>query len=95
MKSGENRLPLYAENFKHKLGEWYHVSLVYDGHEMRHYVDGKLELSDKIKFKPMGKGKTSFGVRQNKVYWFKGLIGIARFTNKALTPMEFIKNDWK
>lgn len=91
MKSGENRLPLLAENFKHKLGEWYHVALVYDGKEMSHYVNGKFEMSGKIDFKPMKKGKTSLGVRQNKVYWFKGAIRKVKFTNKALTPDKFMK----
>ena len=46
IKSGENRLPLFAENFKHPIGEWHHVALVYDGREMRHYVNGKLELAE-------------------------------------------------
>ncbi|MGB7210919.1 MAG: LamG domain-containing protein [Pyrinomonadaceae bacterium] len=91
MKSGENRLPLLAENFKHKLGKWYHVALVYDGKVMKHYVDGNLELSGEINFKAMTKGKTSLGVRQNKVYWFKGAIKKVRFTNKALTPNKFMK----
>jgi hypothetical protein len=91
MKSGENRLPLYAENFKHKLGEWYHVALVYDGKMMKHYVDGNLELSGEITFKAMTKGKTSLGVRQNKVYWFKGAIRKVKFTNKALTSDKFMK----
>lgn len=91
MKSGENRLPLLAENFKHKLGKWYHVALVYDGKVMKHYVDGNLELSGEINFKTMTKGKTSFGVRQNKVYWFKGAIRKFRATNKALQPKEFMK----
>jgi Concanavalin A-like lectin/glucanases superfamily len=50
MKSGENRLPLLAENFKHKLGKWYHVALVYDGKTMSHFVDGKFEMSGEIKF---------------------------------------------
>lgn len=91
MKSGDNRLPLLAENFKHPLGKWYHVALVYDGKTMRHFVDGKFEMSGEINFKPMTKGKTSLGVRQNKVYWFKGAIKKARFTNKALQPKEFMK----
>jgi Concanavalin A-like lectin/glucanases superfamily len=91
LKSGENRLPLYAENFKHKIGDWFHVALVYDGKVMKHYVDRKLELSGEINFKPMTKGKTSLGVRQNKVYWFKGAIRKVKFTNKALTPDKFMK----
>ncbi len=91
MKSGENRLPLYAENFKHKIGKWYHLALVYDGRTMKHYVNGKLELAGEISFKPMTTGKTSLGVRQNQVYWFKGAIKKVRITNQALPPKAFIK----
>ncbi len=90
IKSGENRLPLYAENFKHPVGEWFHVALVFDGKEMRHYVNGKLELSGILTIKPFGKGKTSIGVRQNKVFWFKGTVRKVRFTNRALSPNEFM-----
>lgn len=89
LKSGENRMPLFAENFKHPLGRWYYVALVYDGTEMRHYVDGKLELTGKIDFKKFGKGITSIGVRQNKVYWFKGAVLRISFTNAALTVDGF------
>lgn len=91
LKSGENRSALYAENFKHALGGWFHVALVFDGTEMRHYVGGKLELTGKITRKPFGKGITSIGVRQNKIYWFKGAVRKARFTNRALSPNEFMK----
>ena len=90
LKSGDNRMPLFAENFKHPLGRWYHIALVYDGSEMRHYVDGKLELTGKINFKTFGKGITSIGVRQNKVYWFKGAVLKARFTNRVVNPREFL-----
>ena len=92
LKSGDNRMPLFAENFKHPAGRWYHIALVYDGTEMRHYVDGMLEMSGKINFKTFGrKGITSIGVRQNKVYWFKGAVLKARFTNKPLIPAQFMK----
>jgi hypothetical protein len=91
LKSGDNRLPLFAENFKHPVGRWYHIALVYDGSEMRHYVDGKLELTGKINFKTFGKGITSIGVRQNKVYWFKGAVLKARFTNRAIRQSELMK----
>lgn len=91
LKSGENRSALYAENFKHALGRWFTVALVFDRNEMRHYVNGKLELSGKITRKPFGKGRTSIGVRQNKIYWFKGAVQKARFTNRALSPEEFMK----
>jgi hypothetical protein len=91
MKSDENRLPHYAENFKHPLDAWYHIALIYDGKNMKHFIDGKLEMLGAIDFKPMGKGRISFGVRQNKVYWFKGAIRKVRFTDKALTPKEFLQ----
>lgn len=91
IKSGENRSPLYAEDFKHSLGKWFHVALVFDGKEMRHYVDGKLELSGKLEIKPLGKGRASIGVRQNKVYWFKGAVRKLRFSNRALTANKFLK----
>lgn len=91
LKSGENRLPLYAENFKHPTGRWYHVALVYDGAEMRHYVDGKLELSGKIAMKPFGRGRVSIGVRQNKVFWFKGAVRKVRFSRAALKPEQFLR----
>ncbi len=92
IKSGDNRSALYAENFKHPLGRWYRVALVYDGGEMRHYVDGKLELAGKIARKTFGKGVTSIGVRQNRLYWFKGAVQKLRFTNRALSTREFMKN---
>lgn len=91
IKSGDNRSALFAENFKHAVGRWYAVALVFDGSEMRHYVNGKLELSGKIVRKTFGKGVTSIGVRQNKVFWFKGAVLKARFTNRALSPEEFMK----
>ncbi len=28
---------------------------------------------------------------QNKIYWFKGAVSKARFTNRALSPREFMK----
>jgi hypothetical protein len=91
LKSGDNRSALFAENFKHALGRWFHVALVFDGSEMRHYVDGKLELSGKITRLPFGKGITSIGVRQNRIYWFKAAVQKARFTNPALSPGNFMK----
>ncbi|HVE59924.1 MAG TPA: LamG domain-containing protein [Pyrinomonadaceae bacterium] len=91
LKSGDNRSALFAENFKHPLGQWYAVALVFDGKEMRHYINGKLELSGKISIKPFGKGITSIGVRQNKIYWFKGAVRKLRFTNRALSTNEFMK----
>ena len=91
IKSGDNRMPLLAEDLRHPLGQWFHVALVFDGKEMRHYVNGKFEMSGPLTVKPFGKGKTSVGVRQNKLYWFKGAVRKARFTHRALSPEKFTK----
>jgi len=93
IKSGENKLTLYSENFKHKAGEWYHVALVFDGATMRHFVDGKEELAGLLTIKPLGSSSTSIGVRMNRVFWFKGAIRKARFTTRALSPGEFMSKN--
>jgi hypothetical protein len=90
IKSGENRRTLLAENSKHALGRWYHVALVFDGATMKHYIDGQEELSGPLIIAPLDAGKTSLGVRINRVYWFKGAISKVRFTTRALTPAEFV-----
>jgi len=92
IRSGETDQTLQDSSFTHPVGEWYNATLVFDGSEMRHYVNGFRELSAKISaFAPPGKGKTSIGVRINRVYWFKGAIRQARFTHGVLSPDDFLK----
>ncbi len=90
IKYGDEDRTLYAQDFTHPLGQWYHVALVYDGSTMRHYVDGREELSGPLKIKPFGDGRVSIGMRMNRVYWFKGAVRTARFTPRALTPEQFM-----
>jgi hypothetical protein len=92
IKSGEASRALYAESFKHPLGQWYHVALVFDGQTMTHYVEGKAEMSGPLTITPLVQGKTSLGVRMNRVYWFKGAISRVRFTDRALQPGDFMKD---
>jgi hypothetical protein len=73
------------------LGEWYHVAMVYDGVEFRNYVNGALQGKGEVKLLPQGQGRTSVGVRINKVDYFKGAILASRFTRRALAPNEFLK----
>ena len=75
----------------HPVGKWYNATLVYDGREMRHYVNAVKEMSAELPFSPLNKGKTSIGVRINRVYWFKGAIRSVRFTRGILTPEEFLQ----
>jgi hypothetical protein len=89
----EDGRTLFDEPFKHAVGAWYHVALVYDGASIRNYVDGREELSGALAVGPLGAGQTSVGVRQNRVYWFKGAISRARFTPRALAPREFMSKD--
>ena len=42
---------------------------------------------------PQGAGRTSVGVRINKLFYFKGAVRVARFTRRALPPSEFLKLD--
>ena len=72
----------------HPTGRWYWVALTYDGQRMTHYIDGEQELTARVAFGPMGPGQTSLGVRQNKVYWFKGGISTLRFHPTALTAPQ-------
>lgn len=71
----------------HSLGRWHWAAVTYgDGH-MIHYVDGVKECEGSIQFEPMhAVGRTSVGVRQNKVSWFKGVIREVRFTPATLPP---------
>ncbi|MFT3782898.1 MAG: LamG domain-containing protein [Nibricoccus sp.] len=72
----------------HATDKWYWVALVYDGKAMSSYVDGEKELEGPVDFLPMIDGQISVGVRQNRVYWYKGAISEIRFHPKALRPAE-------
>lgn len=88
--SGEAQKALMNRNSLHALGAWYHVATVYDGRQFRNYVNRSLEGSADIRFAPQGPGRSSIGVRINRVNYFKGAIHLARFTRRALTPSEFL-----
>jgi len=81
---------LYAKRFEHEIGPWYHAALVVDGKRMRHFVDGRPELSREIVFEPQHAGRTSIGVRLNRVSWFKGAIREVRFASRALASEQFV-----
>lgn len=88
--SGDQKIPLYAIDNKHPLDAWYHAAIVVDGESFKHYVNGELELSEDIRFESQNSGRTSLGVRINKVNWYKGAIRTARFTPRPLAPAEFL-----
>jgi len=86
-----HRLTLLDRKLLHPTDRWYWVALVYDGRRMSHYIDGVLELEGEVAFAPMTAGRTSIGVRQNRVSWFKGTIAESRFTPAALPPSRLRK----
>ncbi len=74
----------------HPADRWYHIAAVYDGENYRNYVNGKLQVASVVKLSPQGPGRTSVGVRINKVDYFKGAVRLSRMTRRALTPAEFL-----
>ncbi|MGI8785905.1 MAG: LamG domain-containing protein [Acidobacteriota bacterium] len=90
MKSGSSERTLQARDVLHPMDRWYHAALVYDGRQMRHYVDGVQELAGDVAFEPMQSGRTSLGCRLNRVFWFKGAISKIRVTQRALPVGEFL-----
>ena len=77
-------LPLIDPAKVHPTNRWYWVAMRFDGKHLVAYIDGAKELEGDIGHLPFGPGKTSLGVRQNLVYWFKGAIGEVRFHREAI-----------
>jgi Concanavalin A-like lectin/glucanases superfamily len=90
-RSGDTQKALLNRQHLHPLGEWYHVAAVYDGRTFRSYIDGVEDGSAEIRLAPQGPGRTSVGVRINRLFYFKGAVHTARFTRRALAPSEFLK----
>lgn len=88
--SGDQKIPLYAIDNKHEVDSWFHAAIIVNEDSFKHFVNGKEELSEQIHFEVQGSGRTSLGVRLNKVNWFKGAIRTARFTPRVLAPEEFL-----
>ncbi|HYO83347.1 MAG TPA: LamG domain-containing protein [Bryobacteraceae bacterium] len=90
-QSGKESATLMNRQALHPLGKWYHVASVYDGKQFRNYVDGVQEGSSDVELAPHGPGRSSVGVRINRVFFFKGAVRQARFTPRALRAAEFLK----
>jgi hypothetical protein len=77
--------PLIDPKRAHPTNQYYWAAVRYDGNTMTSFVNGAQELeATGVKFGPLGPGTISLGVRQNKVYWFKGAIKEVRFTPAVL-----------
>jgi hypothetical protein len=87
---GEQKCTLIDPRLLHPLDQWYHVAYVIDNGKLETYVNGKKELEGNVILSPLKGDKTSIGVRQNEVSWFKGAIYSIRITGKALIPEYFM-----
>lgn len=88
--SGRVGKALIDPKLRFPCGQWYHAAAIYDGREFRNYVNGQLQASGEVALTPQGAGRTSVGVRINKVDYFKGAIRLSRFTRRALTRSELL-----
>jgi hypothetical protein len=84
--SGQNQLALYDRNKVHPVDGWTWVAMIYADGKLTSYVNGVRELQGSVAFPAMGEGKTSVGVRQNRVYWFKGAIREVRIHPGVVSP---------
>jgi hypothetical protein len=83
-----SQLTLITPESLHPNGCWYWAALTYDGATMRHFVNGVEEASGLVAFTPLGAGRTSIGVRQNLVSWFKGNVREIRVSARALEAAQ-------
>ena len=91
VQKGDANKALIDPELLHPADRWYHLAYVVDDGRLKNYVDGKLELSAEIPFTPLEGGRTSIGVRLNRVFWFKGAIHSIRITPEALESESFTR----
>lgn len=90
VKSGENGLTLIDREKLFPLGKWYRATLVFDGTELRAYVGSALQGAGKLDYQPHHPGRTSVGMRINRISPFRGAVLCARMTPQALEPAQFL-----
>jgi PelA/Pel-15E family pectate lyase len=88
---GNASLTLVDRSQAHPANRWHTAALAFDGQTMAHWVDGVREASGAVAFRPLGAGRTSIGVRQNRVSWFKGRIREIRITPGAVPPDRMLQ----
>jgi hypothetical protein len=91
LRNRANGLTLLDRSKGHPAAQWHTAALVYDGRVMQHYVNGERELSGEIEFPIQQDGRTSLGVRQTLVSWFKGRIHSVRISAAALAPAGLMR----
>lgn len=89
--TGASSNPLVDKEKLHPVDKWHHVAFIIDNGYLTSYVNGIKELTDKTVLTPIQSGRTSIGMRQNKISWFKGNIYNIKITHAALAPEQFTK----
>ena len=93
MGSKEKSFVLIGPDLTHPCGRWYNLTLTCGKEGMRSYVDGVPQVSTDMAYESViAEGKTSIGVRQNLVCWFKGAIFKLRITPRILKVEEFLSD---
>ena len=90
VRHGDAQLTLLDSTKQHSAERWHVVSTTYAGGALRHFVNGVLQGEGQVAFQPLGAGRTSIGVRQNLVSWFKGRVHTVRVTPSVLRPSQFL-----
>lgn len=90
VRHGDAQLTLFDQSNVHS-ADWHVATTTFDGAVMTHYVDGVAQGSGAVAFQPLQSGRTSVGVRQNRVSWFKGKIHTVRVTPAVVPSTRFLK----
>jgi len=90
VRHGDAQLPLLDLARTHSAGNWHVATTVFDAGGLSHYVDGIEQGRGQVAFQPLAAGRTSIGVRQNRVSWFKGRIHTVRVSPFVLPPSRFL-----
>jgi len=91
IKSSAGTLDMFQTEKFYPTGKWNSVAVVYDGQKLHSYVNGIEEIAQPLAFSPLGKGKTSIGMKINQHSFFKGAVRKVRFTRRALGPDKLLR----
>jgi len=91
LRHGDASLTLIDRAMTHRSASWHVAALSFDGQTMAHHVDCVRQGSGAVAFKPLGPGRTSIGVRQNLVSWFKGRVRLMRITPAVVPTADLLR----
>lgn len=91
IKVGDSEKALIEPGLIHSSDQWYHIAYIFDHGKLETWVNGNRELESHLDVVPVKGGKTSIGMRQNEVSWFKGAIYKIRISSIALKPDKFME----